>query len=232
MSNLTLHRNEPTFSDSFPLTSTKYVIRTTRHTSQRLPTFRSGSTPTSPSETSSTTFSTRRRWDVALWRTATMSTHTGGRFTRDARTVTSRMTSSARWRLSRRTWSELFNFMQLRVNDCVWLSWLSCRFRHQKSMVPIQSSANFILLIYCQIFWKDNNKERGRKWPILTSCNYSNVGNVLKAQPTIGIYRTFHAIRLRMHPSMVTSVMELFSRRKWRVISAQESICCVCKISK
>ena len=54
------------------------------------------------------------------------------------------------------------------LNSGKWL-WLSCwqSFQLQRSTVRIQSSANFILNVYCRQRWKDENKDkRGRQWPI------------------------------------------------------------------
>ena len=37
----------------------------------------------------------------------------------------------------------------------------------QRSTVHIQSSAKFILIAYCELYWKDKNKEKRRQeWPI------------------------------------------------------------------
>ena len=54
------------------------------------------------------------------------------------------------------------------IGQWLLLSWLSSPFQHQRSAVQIQSSAKFTLnIVYCQLFWKDENKEkRGREWPI------------------------------------------------------------------
>ena len=47
----------------------------------------------------------------------------------------------------------------------MWLSWLSDCFRHQRSVVRIQSLPKFYSCIYYQLYWKDENKEkRGRPW--------------------------------------------------------------------
>ena len=50
----------------------------------------------------------------------------------------------------------------------LWLSWLSSCFHLQRSAVRIQSLAQFIWNIHCQLYWKDEKKEkRGREWPTL-----------------------------------------------------------------
>ena len=42
----------------------------------------------------------------------------------------------------------------------LWLSWWRSHFQLQRSAVWIQSSQKFILNIFCQLYWKDENKEK------------------------------------------------------------------------
>ena len=47
------------------------------------------------------------------------------------------------------------------VGQWLWLSWQSSRFRNQRSAVRIVSLAKFLLnIVYCQLYWKDENKEK------------------------------------------------------------------------
>ena len=50
-----------------------------------------------------------------------------------------------------------------RQKQCLRLGWQSGRFRHQRSVVRIQLSANFILTIYCQLYRKNNKKTRRQR---------------------------------------------------------------------
>ena len=42
----------------------------------------------------------------------------------------------------------------------LWFSWLSDCFWFQRSPARIQSSTKIILDIYCELYWKDENKEK------------------------------------------------------------------------
>ena len=44
------------------------------------------------------------------------------------------------------------------LNNWIWQNWYNSHLRHHRSAIRFQSSANFI---YCQLYWKDGNKEKG-----------------------------------------------------------------------
>ena len=58
-----------------------------------------------------------------------------------------------------------------------WLSWQSGHFSHQRSAVRIPTSAKFLLnFVCCQLYWKDENKEKeARSGPLLKKLTYLNV---------------------------------------------------------
>ena len=75
-----------------------------------------------------------------------------------------------------------FNFKTLQTylskGQWLWLSWLSGGFGLQRSVDPYQSSAKFILNIYCQLYWKTKIKKRPGIGPFLKifdkRCNLGN----------------------------------------------------------
>ena len=93
--------------------------------------------------------------------------------------------------------------------------------------------------VYCQLYWKDENKEkRGWEWPILKK-NKSKLNNLsllwrLKTRP--GFCANLDLIGNYFLPINCWNVLgiciELLSGRRWRLISVNVVSYCVCEMLK